>query len=636
MGRWNRVLRTPLGLVATVLTVVVLALAVLGPVLWQGRAGVVDTNRILAGPSGAHWAGTDNLGRDILLRVLVAARLSVGLALIATLVAVVVGLVLGSAPFLLGRSLGRLVSAFVNITVAFPGLLLALFFAVIFGVGAKGAVLAIGLAGAPGFARLTQTMVAGVGARDYVAAARVAGVGRLRILTRHVLPNIAEPLVVNATIGAGGALLSFAGLSFLGLGVQSPAYDWGRLLYDGVSALYVNPAAALTPGAAVIVAGLSFNLFGEAVAKALGVTAAIGTVGRRTVPPAPVRPEVAPAAADDAASGQSDVVLDVRDLQVSFPGAEGPVRPVRGVSFTVRRGEAVGIVGESGSGKSLTALAVSRLVDDSGRVDAARLDLLGHDLRSPSTRTQRRMLGTSLAMVFQDPMTSFNPTSRIGRQLAEVARHHQGMTRHQARERAVDRLRAVRISDPARRARQYPHEFSGGMRQRIMIALGIVLQPRLIIADEPTTSLDVIVESQILDILDGLRRDERMGLMLITHNLGIVAETCDRIAVMYAGKIVEIGSVEQVFAAPRHPYTQGLLASTISLDTTELHSIAGHPPDLVDPPPGCRFAPRCPQVMDRCTAAVPTYAEPEPGHSVACHLYPGAGGNLADAGEASP
>ena len=253
----------------------VLALAVVAPILWTDQANAVDTGNILAGPSAEHWAGTDNLGRDIFYRVLVATRLSVELALLATTIAVVVGLVLGTAPFLLGRRTGRGVTASVNLAVAFPGLLLALFFAVIFGVGAKGAVLAIGLAGAPTFARLTQTLVAGVAARDYVAVARTIGVGRVRILLRHVLPNISEPLVVYATIGAGGALLSFAGLSFLGLGVQSPSYDWGRLLYDGIGAIYVNPAAALAPGLAVLVAGLAFNLFGESVAKGLG----IGTIG---------------------------------------------------------------------------------------------------------------------------------------------------------------------------------------------------------------------------------------------------------------------------------------------------------------------------------------------------------------------
>src|SRR4051794_13825260 len=348
MRRWMSVLRTPLGLSATVLTVGVLVLAVVAPILWTDDADAVDTGNILAGPSGDHWAGTDNLGRDIFYRTLVATRLSVELALTATVIAVVVGLVLGTAALLLGRRSGRLVNAGINVAVAFPGILLALFFAVVFGVGATGAVLAIGFAGAPAFGRLVQTLVAGVAARDYVSAAQVAGVGRFRILLRHVLPNISEPLVVNATIGAGGALLSFAGLSFLGLGVQQPTYDWGRLLFDGIGSIYVNPASALAPGAAVLIAGLAFNLFGEPVAKGFG----IGVVGgfpslavddARSVPAAD--PDVATTAAAAGSQPDADVVLDVRDLEVTFPGAAGPIRPVRGISFAVRRGEALGVVG---------------------------------------------------------------------------------------------------------------------------------------------------------------------------------------------------------------------------------------------------------------------------------------------------
>src|SRR3954464_1342951 len=307
MRRWTSVLRTPLGLAATVLMVGVLVLAVVGPILWTDEANAVDTGNILAGPSADHWAGTDNLGRDIFYRTLVATRLSVELALAATVIIVVVGLVLGTAALLLGRRSGRLVSAGINIAVAFPGILLALFFAVVFGVGATGAVLAIGFAGAPAFGRLVQTMVASVASRDYVDAARVAGVGRVRILGRHVLPNISEPLVVNATIGAGSALLSFAGLSFLGLGVQQPRYDWGRLLMDGISSIYVNPAAALAPGTAVLVAGLAFNLFGESVAKALGVGVVGGIPALPRVPAAPEAEEVAA----EVHHQHDDVVLDV-------------------------------------------------------------------------------------------------------------------------------------------------------------------------------------------------------------------------------------------------------------------------------------------------------------------------------------
>ena len=373
--RWLRAFGTPLGLTAAVLMGVVLTLALVAPIVWGEQASTVDTSQMLAGPSPEHWAGTDNLGRDILARVLVATRLSVVLALSATAVAVSVGLLLGSGPMLVGRRLAGLLTGAVNVAVAFPGLLLALFFAVIFGVGAKGAVLAIGLAGAPAFARLCQTLIAGIGERDFIVAARIAGVGRSRILVRHVLPNIGEPLVVNATIGAGGALLAFAGLSFLGLGVQAPDYDWGRLLQDGLTGIYVQPMGAVAPGLAIVVAGLAFNLFGETIAKGFGVGVAdagmprtVATTPAAALAPAPPAQEGLGADAGGSVGGRREAVLDVQDLTVTFPVRQGRVRPVRSLTFRVEPSEAVGIVGESGSGKSLTALAVAQLIEAPGIV----------------------------------------------------------------------------------------------------------------------------------------------------------------------------------------------------------------------------------------------------------------------------
>jgi oligopeptide/dipeptide ABC transporter ATP-binding protein len=612
--RWLSVLRTPVGAAAGFMVAAVLLLAVLAPILWTDRADAVDTEKLLQGPSADHWLGTDNLGRDLFYRVLVATRLSVELALLATLIAVVAGVLLGTAPTLLGRRAGRLVTAVVNIAVAFPGLLLALFFAVIFGVGMKGAVLAIGLSGAPAFGRLTQTLIAGVTERDFVAAARVAGVGRVRILLRHLLPNVGEPLIVNATISAGGALLAFAGLSFLGLGVQPPDYDWGRLLNEGLTNIYVHPAAALAPGVAVVVAGLAFNLFGEAAAKGIGLTTAGSVLTGRVAAPTPEP-------LDRGREAPSDAVLDVRELWVSFPGAAGPVRPVRGVSFTVRRGEAVGVVGESGSGKSLTALAVAQLIEEPGRVDAQRLEFLGSDLLTGGVRAHRQLLGTSFAMVFQDPMTSFNPTRRVGGQLAEVARAHQGLGRAAARARAIDRLRAVRVPAADRRARQYPHEFSGGMRQRAMIGMGLMGNPALIVADEPTTALDVTVQKQVLRLLESIREADDVALVLISHDVAVVAQVCDRVLVMYAGKIVEDLPADELRAAARHPYTRALVAAVPDMNSDierELPVIPGRPVDPSQLPAGCAYAARCPLADERCRADEPPLLADADGRRVAC------------------
>ncbi|MFD9704561.1 dipeptide/oligopeptide/nickel ABC transporter permease/ATP-binding protein [Lentzea sp. NPDC059081] len=593
-------LRSPVGLASAVLLVLLVLLAVFAPVLWGDRAAAIDTDSLQQGPSAEHLLGTDLLGRDIFYRVLVATRLTIGLALLATLIGVTTGLVLGSVPSVLPRWAARVVTSAVNIAVAFPGLLLALFFAVIFGTGTVGAVLAIAFATAPSFARLTQTLTAAVSGRDFVKAAKVCGVGRFRLLVRHILPNIAEPLVINATLAAGSALTAFAGLSFLGIGVQAPSYDWGRLLGEGLQRIYISPAPALGPAVAVVLAGLAFNLFGEAAAAAAG--------GREHVRGRAV------ARHESTVEEPDDGLLTVRNLHVSFPGG---ITPVRGVSFTVHKGEMIGVVGESGSGKSLTALAVSRLIEHPGSVAADQLDFDGKPLRA----TPDRELGTKLAMVFQDPMTSFNPTRRIGSQLAEVSEVHQNFSRKDAIARAVDRLRAVRIPEPERRVKQYPHEFSGGMRQRAMIAMGLMGEPRLVIADEPTTALDVTVQREVLKLLARIRAERTAAVLLISHDITVVAQTCDRVLVMYAGRIVEELPTDDLFTAARHPYTTALLAAVPDLDTDKdapLAVIPGRPPEPGEIAQGCPFAPRCPLAEERCRTAEPELTPMADGHRVAC------------------
>jgi oligopeptide/dipeptide ABC transporter ATP-binding protein len=490
------------------------------------------------------------------------------------------------------------------------------------------------MAVAPGFARLCQTLVAGVAEREYVAAARIAGVGGFRILLRHVLPNVAEPLIVNATITAGGILLSFAGLSFLGLGVQSPSYDWGKLMQDGLSGIYVHPLAALAPGIMVVLAGLAFNLTGEAIAGVFGVPAATGM--GRVIPLGDLRVETERTPArelvhDDDAN--PELTLDVRDLQVTFPGPHGPIRAVRGVTFGIGTGEAVGVVGESGSGKSLTALAIAQLVEEPGRVDAHHLAFCGTDLLEG---TNDKLLGTSLAVVFQDPMTSFNPAMRIGSQLAEVGRYHQGLDRRSAFTRAVDRLRAVRIREPETRARQYPFEFSGGMRQRAMIGMGLMGNPRLIIADEPTTALDVTVQSQVLALLQDVRREEGAALLLISHDVSVVADVCDRVLVMYAGRIVEDLPTADLRTRARHPYTRALVAAVPDMTTdigAPLATIPGHPIDPAAVPVGCAYADRCPLASAICREEDPVLVPGPGGSRVACWHADRSAGPAEGAGE---
>ncbi|MGA8260026.1 MAG: ABC transporter ATP-binding protein, partial [Arenicellales bacterium] len=301
---------------------------------------------------------------------------------------------------------------------------------------------------------------------------------------------------------------------------------------------------------------------------------------------------------------------------------DGPLWAVDHVDFEIRPGESLGLVGESGCGKSTLGRALMQLMPPGG-VTRGSVRVGGEELIGASKRSLRQRRGNDMALIFQEPMTRLDPLMTINNHFVEMIRTHYPKTSRD-KARAMAREALAQMGVPPTRADNYPHEFSGGMRQRVMIALAVVLKPRLLIADEPTTSLDVIVESQILDILDRLRGEEGAGLLLITHNLGIVAETCDRVAVMYAGRIVEVGTVDDIFEHPRHPYTVGLLASTISLETKELRSIPGYPPDLIDPPRGCRFAERCPNVMERCRQAQPVLTEVGPGQQAACYLYPGA------------
>jgi oligopeptide/dipeptide ABC transporter ATP-binding protein len=320
-------------------------------------------------------------------------------------------------------------------------------------------------------------------------------------------------------------------------------------------------------------------------------------------------------------------LLEVKNLQTHFQTRAGLMRAVDGVSFQLERGELLGLVGESGCGKSVTALSVMRLVAPPGRIVGGEILFEGEDLLKLSDSRMRAIRGDDIAMIFQDPMTSLNPVFKVGEQIAEALRLHRGMNRKQARAAAIAAMQEVSIPDPARRADDYPHQLSGGMRQRVMIAMALACDPKLLIADEPTTALDVTIQAQILELLNELRRTRELAVLLITHDLGVVAEVADRVAVMYTGRIVEESPVGELFARPKHPYTEGLLRSVPKLTAAEaqkaerLQSIEGVVPKLTQLPTGCHFAPRCPHRMPRCTEdPLPLY-DLEGGVRVRCVLY---------------
>jgi peptide/nickel transport system ATP-binding protein len=319
-------------------------------------------------------------------------------------------------------------------------------------------------------------------------------------------------------------------------------------------------------------------------------------------------------------------LLEIRGLQTEFVTDDGVVRAVDGVDLAIDRGETVGLVGESGCGKTVTALSVLKLIPmPPGRIAGGQILWRGRDLVPLRPQDMQDIRSKEIAIIFQEPMTSLNPVYTIGDQISEVIRLHEGVGRRAALDRAVDMLRLVHIPNPERRVRDYPHQFSGGMRQRVIIAMALSCSPALLIADEPTTALDVTIQAQILDLLAEMKSRLGMAIMLITHAMGVVAETAQRVAVMYAGKVVEEAPVEQLFAQPSHPYTQGLIRSIPRIDAAatrrrRLESIAGMVPSPLDPLPGCRFAPRCPFARGDCIEAVPPLREIAPGHKVACVL----------------
>jgi oligopeptide/dipeptide ABC transporter ATP-binding protein len=313
-------------------------------------------------------------------------------------------------------------------------------------------------------------------------------------------------------------------------------------------------------------------------------------------------------------------LLEVRDLTVEFETEEGRVEAVDGVSFDVRPGEILGMVGESGSGKSVSALAILRLVRPPGRIVRGAVRFEGRDLLGLSEEAMRGVRGARIAMVFQSPRTALNPVLTVGRQIARLYELHQGCAGGEARRRTLEMLRQVGIPEPQRRAGQYAHQLSGGMCQRVMIAMALATSPRLLLADEPTTGLDVSIAAQILDLLRALGRRTGASIVLITHDLGVVAGVCDRVAVMHAGQLVECADVVTLFKRPLHPYTQALVRSIPRVDRdAAMEPIPGVVPSLLAPPPGCRYADRCPSVMDVCRALTPSPSTPTADHVVACH-----------------
>ena len=677
-GRWRQASGTSRALLVAgaVITVGFAVVALLAPLLAPYGQAAHDAPQ-LARPSVDHLFGTTNDRFDVLSRVIFGARLAFQVVLASTAFALVVGVPLGLVSGYTGGRLDRALVLVMDALYAFPSLLLAIVMAFALqrwiGPGVPAAALSISVIYIPQYFRVVRNHTLAVREEAFVDAARAMGAPRRVIIARYVAANVLQSVPVIFTVNAADAVLTLAGLGFLGQGPGLRTAEWGfdisRAITDvGTGAWWTS----LFPGLAIVALVTGMSLLGEGINDILnprlraagmspeglipGLEAEADTPGpalatadaepadllptadapsvegaERELPRSiePVRPAGPPfseripadSAVFRAENGRTSPVLVVDDVSVSYRSPRGAVRAVDSADLTVAPGESVGLVGESGCGKSTLGRAVLGILPPVAE-HRGRVVLDGVDL-SADPEAWRRARGDELSLVFQDPATRLDPLQRIEGHFIELIRAHRpGTSKADAARMGREALAAVGV--PPARARQYPHEFSGGMRQRIMIALAVVLEPRVLVADEPTTSLDVLVEAQILDLLTELRSRLGLAVILITHNLGIVAETCDRVAVMYAGRIVEEGPVRSVFAAPRHPYTQALLSAVITLESEAPSAVPGSPPDLAGPLPGCPFAPRCPLAMSVCHDMIPVPAEVADSHTAACHLYRGA------------
>ena len=609
---------------ALVLLGIVALAAVLAPLV---TVDPLRTGVPMQPPSGEHLFGTDRAGRDVFARVMHGGQYSLVIGLGATAVALVLGGALGALAATSRKWIDEAVMRALDVVMAFPGIALAAVLVAVFGTSVPVLITTIAVVYVPQLARVVRANVMAQYGEDYVAAEQVIGAKRSYIVGRHVAINCAAPVLVFATILVADAIILEASLSFLGAGVQDPAPSWGNVLSYGRQILLSGGWwATLFPGLAVLMTVLALNILAEGLTDASGPAARSakdepkrgqrdGADGR----PVPAdalallserlrdkEPRLAPLPDD------TPELLAVRDLSIRFPDRYGDVAVVDGLSFTVREGETVGLVGESGCGKSITSLAITGLLARNAEV-TGRISYRGQDLLAMSPAQRRELAGHEIAMVYQDALSSLNPSVLVGTQLKQLT--SRGGTRTPA-----ELLELVGLA-PQRTLRSYPHELSGGQRQRVLIAMALSRNPRLLVADEPTTALDVTVQTQIVELLEGLRDELGFAMVLVSHDLALVGDLAHELVVMYAGQVAEIGGARSVLADPAHHYSRGLIGAVASLESRSdrLHQISGVVPAPGEWDAGCRFASRCAAATDLCHDAKPELTARGSGHVLACH-----------------
>ncbi len=649
MTRARHLLRHDAIVVAAVGFLALLAIAAIAaPLLAPQDPNALDYGASLQLPNAHHLLGTDQLGRDLLSRLIYGGRVS----LVGVVEALVVYLAIGvPAGLLAGYLGGRLDAAVVwvaDVSFSLPQIIVVLAVLALFSNGTSAGMLVLGLLGAPGLAVMVRGATQAVRREQYIAAARVSGLRTRQILVRHVLPRVSGPLIVQVALFAGTALIFQTGLEFLGLGAHPPTASWGSMVADGSRFIAADPWMIVPGGLVVTCAIVALGLAGDAVRDArpgvrLGVAplpvagapeaglAARGTahdeLGDVVADPAPhptaarIVAEVEPARGGGRAPS-SDALLAVEGLSLALTTPTGATVPlVQDVTFELAAGHVLGIVGESGCGKTLTALALTGSLPPAVRITSGSVTFDGRPLQGMGESQLSRLRGAEISTISQEPVASLDPSFSVGAQVAEVVRRHTGVSRRQARAEMLRLLERVKLPDPQRTARRYPHELSGGMAQRVGIAAALAGGPRLLIADEPTTALDPTVQAEILDLLRTLQRDTGLAVVIVSHDWGVVADLCDAALVMYAGQVVETADIATIFDAPRHPYTRALMESNphhAPQRQSVLPMIPGAVPAVGHWPAGCRFAARCGFCQDDCTRAPIAEQHAGEGHWTRC------------------
>lgn len=608
--RFRRFRAMPLGSqIAVVILTSIILIAIFAPFLAPHDPLEIFNAR--QAPNSEFWFGTDEKGRDVMSRMMYGARYSLVIGLGATLFALIFGAIIGSFAAVSSKGISEVTMRIMDIIMSFPGIALAAVFVSVFGNSLVVIIFAIGFLYIPQLTRVVRANVMAEYGEDYVRASIVSGASSPWILVKHVVRNTIAPVMVFTTVLVADAIVFEASLSFIQAGIQEPTATWGNILADARSGVLSGRWwQALFPGLAIMFTVLSLNILSEGLTD--GMVAAPKsdapkpdeTGGDREVDKILVDPVAAHAAQkeslerslerlrevegsrNDRLQFEEEVppLLEVKDLAIKFP-RHGDVNVIDKISFSVRPGETMGLVGESGSGKSITSLAIIGLLDPKANIDG-QIFYQGKDLQKMSVKERQKLMGTEIAMVYQDALSSLNPSMLIRSQMKQLTKR--GGTRS-----AEELLELVGL-DPKRTLESYPHELSGGQRQRVLIAMALTRDPKLVIADEPTTALDVTVQKQVIDLLNELREKLGFAMIFVSHDLALVAEVAHGVTVMYAGQVVEQGPIQEVLMDPRHEYTRGLLGSVLSIEggSGRLHQVPGTVPSPKDFPEGDRFAPR--------------------------------------------